>query len=96
MISVVIVHSSSTPEIISSVISGLTVVVIVGIFSFSKKYIKREVVDPVVEIKERVKKERRKRKKFEKTIVARMDGYEVLAEQERQAQINERERVLHG
>jgi aspartokinase len=76
------------------VLTDLLVASVAGLMAWAKRYYKRELIDPMRELKDDFKNEKRKRKVFQKVILARMAHYEEKASAERQLQISERARVL--
>ena len=66
---------------------------IIGLMAMGKRWVKRMLIDPVVELKYDLKKEVRDRKKFQKKIEKKIDANEMKAKLERTKQINERIRV---
>lgn len=75
------------------VFTDLIVALVLGFMAFGKRYYKRELIDPVRELKQDFRIEKKKRKRFEIKIVSRMDAYEKLASEERHLQVVERSRV---
>jgi hypothetical protein len=66
---------------------------ILGVLAYGKRAFYREVVGPIQKLERIVKKEKRKRKQFQRDIVSRIEGYEAHASAERAEQVAERERV---
>ena len=75
------------------IVSALMTAAILGTLAFSKRWFKREIIDPIQELKADFKKEKSKRRRFQRKIVRRVDAYEARAAEERRAQIIERHRV---
>jgi UPF0716 family protein affecting phage T7 exclusion len=79
----------SPGQVLSDILGAL----ILAVLAFARRYYKRELIDPVRELRDDVRDEKRKRKRFQKSIVKRIDDYETKAQKERELQVEERTRV---
>lgn len=75
------------------IFTDLCVALVLGFMAFGKRYYKRELIDPMQDLKQEFRREKKRRRKFQTKILRRMDSYEAEAEAERRAQIAERSRV---
>ena len=76
-----------------NVISAVFTAAILGLFASGRKWVRRELVDPVQELKADFKREKAKRRRFQRKVVTRMRKYEEKADIERRAQVTERARA---